>query len=203
MLRTAGGVAVLVGVYLLAIRPWHLRWGATDEEVGRPMAGDEINPNPSFSGTRAVTVRARPEHIWPWLVQMGYRRAGFYSYDRLDNDGIASADSVMPEYQDLKVGDSIPMSADSDAEVVEIDVGRSMLWVFRVEGQWENATWAWGLYEAGSGHTRLVSRLRITYKWGRPSIVPMLFVDAVELVMMRKCLLGIRDRAERLAREAA
>ncbi len=203
MLRTAGGVAVLVGVYLLAIRPWHLRWGATDEEVGRPMPGDEINPNPSFSGTRAVTVRARPEHIWPWLVQMGYRRAGFYSYDRLDNDGIASADSVMPEYQDLKVGDSIPMSADSDAEVVEIDVGRSMLWVFRVEGQWENATWAWGLYDAGSGHTRLVSRLRITYKWGRPSIVPMLFVDAVELVMMRKCLLGIRDRAERLAREAA
>jgi hypothetical protein len=63
-----------------------------------------------------------------------------------------------------------------------------MLWVFRVEGQWENATWAWGLYEDDSQHTRLVSRLRVSYKWARPSIVPMLLTDAVELVMMRKCL---------------
>ena len=203
MLRTAVAFVALIGVYLIAVRPWHLRWGATDEEVARPMPGDEINAHPSFSGTRAVTVRARPEQIWPWLVQMGYRRAGFYSYDRLDNDGIPSADHIMHEYQDLKVGDRVRMAPDSHAEVVELDPGRSMLWVFQVEGQWENATWAWGLYEEDSHHTRLVSRLRVTYKWGRPSIIPMLLVDAVELVMMRKCLLGIRDRAERLAREAA
>jgi hypothetical protein len=203
MLRTLVALVALIALYLLVIRPWHLRWGATDEEVARPMPGDETHAHPSFSGTRAVTVRARPEHIWPWLVQMGYRRAGFYSYDRLDNAGIPSSDSIIPEYQDLKVGDRVPMSPDAYVEVEEMDPGRSMLWVFRGEGQWENATWAWGLYEEDEGQTRLVSRLRMTYKWTRPSIVPMLFVDAVELVMMRKCLLGIRDRAERLAREAA
>jgi hypothetical protein len=192
----------LIGAYLLLIRPWHLTWGATDEEVRRPMPGDGIHATPSFSGTRAVTVEAGPEHIWPWLVQMGYRRAGFYSYDRLDNDGIPSADQIISEYQSLKVGDRVPMAASAYAEVLEMDPPHSMLWVFRGEGQWENATWAWGLYEEDAGHTRLVSRLRVSYKWARPSIVPMLITDVVELVMMRECLLGIKRRAERLARES-
>jgi hypothetical protein len=148
----------LIGAYLLLIRPWHLTWGATDEEVRRPMPGDGIHATPSFSGTRAVTVEAGPEHIWPWLVQMGYRRAGFYSYDRLDNDGIPSADQIISEYQSLKVGDRVPMAASAYAEVLEMDPPHSMLWVFRGKGQWENATWAWGLYEEDAGHTRLVSR---------------------------------------------
>lgn len=202
ILRATTTFVALLAVYLLVIRPWHLRWGATDEEVARSMPGDDIHPHPSFDGTRAVSIRARPEHIWPWLVQMGYRRAGFYSYDRLDNAGIPSSDRILPEYQDLNVGDRVPMSPDAYVEVEHMDPGRSMLWVFRGEGQWEDATWAWGLYEEGDGYTRLVSRLRMTYKWSRPSIIPMLLVDAVELVMMRKCLLGIRDRAERLARQA-
>jgi hypothetical protein len=192
----------LIGAYLLVIRPWHLTWGATDEEVRRPMPGDGIHANPSFNGTRAVTVEAGPEHVWPWLVQMGYRRAGFYSHDRLDNDGIPSADRIVPEYQGLKVGDRVPMAASAYAEVLEMDPPHSMLWVFRGKGQWENATWAWGLYEEDAGHTRLVSRLRVRYKWARPSIVPMLITDVVELVMMRECLLGIKRRAERLTRES-
>jgi hypothetical protein len=192
----------LAGAYLLVIRPWQLTWGATDEEVRRSMPGDGINANPSFNGTRAVTVEAGPEHIWPWLVQMGYRRAGFYSYDRLDNDGIPSADRIISEYQSLKVGDRVPMAASAYAEVLEMDPPHSMLWVFRGKGQWESATWARGLYEEDAGHTRLVSRLRVSYKWARPSIVPMLITDVVELVMMRECLLGIKRRAERLARES-
>ncbi len=201
MLGGAVAVLALGGAYLVFIRPWHLTWGATDEEVRRPMPGDGIHANPSFNATRAVTVEAGPEHIWPWLVQMGYRRAGFYSYDRIDNDGIPSANHIISEYQSLKVGDRIPMAAHSYAEVREIDPHHSMLWVFRGRGQWENATWAWGLFEDGSQHTRLVSRLRVSYKWARPSIVPMLLTDVVELVMMRECLLGIKRRAERLARE--
>lgn len=192
----------LIVAYLLVIRPWHLTWGATEEEVRRPMPGDHIHASPSFNATRAVTIEAGPEHIWPWLVQMGYRRAGFYSHDRLDNAGIPSAELIIPEYQGLTVGDSIPMAASAYAEVLEMDPPHSMLWVFRVQGQWENATWAWGLYETDSEHTRLVSRLRVSYKWTRPSIVPMLLVDAVELVMMRECLLGIKRRAERRARES-
>ena len=196
------GIVALGVLYTFVIRPWHLTWGATDEEVRRPMPGDGINANPSFNGTRAVSVEAGPEHIWPWLVQMGYRRAGFYSYDRLDNDGIPSADRIISEYQSLKVGDRVPMAASAYAEVLEMDPPHSMLWVFRGKGQWENATWTWGLYEEDAGHTRLVSRLRVSYKWARPSIVPMLITDVVELVMMRECLLGVKRRAERLARES-
>ncbi len=204
-LLLVGAVAflALIAAYLLLIRPWHLTWGATDDEVSRPMPGDRIHANPSFNATRAVTIEAGQEHIWPWLIQMGYKRAGFYSYDRIDNDGIPSADHIISEYQSLKVGDRIPMAAHSYAEVREMDPHHSMLWVFRVKGQWENATWAWGLYEEGSHRTRLVSRLRVSYKWARPSIVPMLLVDVVELVMMRECLLGIKRRAEQLARESA
>jgi hypothetical protein len=199
-----GVVAVLglIGAYVLLIRPWHLTWGATDEEVRRPMPGDEIHASPSFNATRAVTIEAGPEHIWPWLVQMGYRRAGFYSYDRIDNDGVPSADHIISEYQNLKVGDRIPMAPNAYAEVLEMDPHHSMLWVFRGDGQWEDATWAWGLYQDDTHRTRLVSRLRVTYKWARPSIVPMLVTDVVELAMMRECLLGVKRRAEKLARES-
>jgi hypothetical protein len=199
-----GVVAVLglIGAYVLLIRPWHLTWGATDEEVRRPMLGDEIHASPSFNATRAVTIEAGPEHIWPWLVQMGYRRAGFYSYDRIDNDGVPSADHIISGYQNLKLGDRIPMAPNAYAEVLEMDPHHSMLWVFRGDGQWEDATWAWGLYQDDTHRTRLVSRLRVTYKWARPSIVPMLVTDVVELAMMRECLLGVKRRAEKLARES-
>lgn len=72
-------------LYLLWIRPWQLRWGATDEEVNRAMPGDDIVRRPTFNATRGVTVHARPEDLWPWMVQIGCMRAGWYSYDWIDN----------------------------------------------------------------------------------------------------------------------
>ena len=192
----AGLFAVIVLVtYLLIIRPWHLTWGATDEELSRPMPGDEIVPNPSFNGTRAVTIEASPEDIWPWLLQMGYLRAGFYSYDSLDNKGIPSAERILPEYQNLKVGDEIPVGEGAFVSIVSMEPNRSMLWKFQA-GAWGNSTWAWGLYPEDDNHTRLITRLRIKYNWFSSSIFPMLMVDVVELVMMRKCLLGIKRRVE-------
>jgi hypothetical protein len=73
--------AMTLGVYLRFIRPWQLRWGATDEEVARAMPGDDVVQRATFNATRGVTIQARPEQIWPWLVQMGFNRAGYYSYD--------------------------------------------------------------------------------------------------------------------------
>ncbi len=104
--------AVLFGVYFRFIRPWQLRWGATDEEVARAMSGDEVVKQPTFNATRAVTIQARPEEIWPWLVQIGCKRAGWYSYDWIDNLGIPSANRIVPELQHLEVGDLIPFSPD-------------------------------------------------------------------------------------------
>ncbi len=117
MLKKIGvGLAVLgavaIGVYLRFIRPWQLRWGATDEEVARAMPGDEVVTSPMFNATRGVTINAQPEEIRPWLVQIGCKRAGWYSYDWIDNLGIPSANRIVPELQHLEVGDLIPFSPD-------------------------------------------------------------------------------------------
>lgn len=92
------------------LRRWRTRWGANDPEVAGPMPGDEIVPKASFNATRAITIDALPERVWPWIVQMGYRRAGFYTYALLDNAGYESADRILLEYQEPKVGDWMPMS---------------------------------------------------------------------------------------------
>ena len=97
------GLAILsgaaFGLFLRFYRPWHSRWGATDEEVKLPMLGDELIEMPAFNVTRAITIQARPEEIWPWIVQIGYCRAGFYSYDLLDNLGKPSADRIIRDLQ--------------------------------------------------------------------------------------------------------
>jgi hypothetical protein len=180
-----GFVAFFYSVY----RPWQLSWGATADEVARPMVGDALVENPTFNATRAVTINATAERIWPWIVQMGYKRAGFYSWDILDNDGVPSAERIIPEYQDLKVGDSMPLSEETDADVVDMKPNRRLLLVFQSSGP---VTWAWGLYEIDAERTRLVTRLR----WRSTSVVSQFTLDAFEIIMMRKCLLGIKRRAE-------
>lgn len=184
-------LVLLAGAFFwLVYRPWSLSWGATEEEVDRPMVGDDLVQDPTFNATRAVTVDASPEEIWPWIVQMGYKKAGFYSYDKLDNDGIPSAERIIPEYQDLEIGDLIPLTRQSSVRVAAIQPHQHMLWVFRSE-----ATWAWGLYETDRESTRLVTRLRVRHG----SLVERILYDAFEIFMMRKCLLGIKRRAESMA----
>jgi ribosomal protein S28E/S33 len=173
-------------------RPWALSWGATPAETAGPMPGDAIVANPSWCATRAVTIEAPADAIWPWIVQMGYRRAGFYSYDRLDNDGIPSAETIIPEYQNLEVGDLIPLSRTSHVRVVEMSQSGSMVWVFATTGGGSEATWVWVLVPQGPDRTRLLTRLRV----GPVTWRQRLFLDLGEIVMMRKCMLGIKRRAE-------
>ena len=104
----------LSGLPLFATAPLcrrrHLRWGATDDEVRGPMPGDDLVPRASFNATRGITIAAPPQKVWPWIVQMGYKRAGFYSYALLDNAGHESPSVVLDEFQDPQVGDWMPMS---------------------------------------------------------------------------------------------
>jgi hypothetical protein len=100
-------LALLVGAYALAVRPRLLRWGATEDEVRRQYPGADLIPGGERGPTMAVTIDAPPSRVWPWLVQMGCDRAGWYSWDRLDNAGAPSAERVHPEWQDLSVGDRL------------------------------------------------------------------------------------------------
>lgn len=187
-----GSAVVLASLVWFAYRPWALTWGATEYEAARAMPGDDVLPDATFSATRAVTVAAPPEQVWPWIIQIGYRRAGFYSYDRLDNNGIPSATAILPEFQDLEVGDVVPMSSGAHARVAMLEPERAMVLIFEVEGVWQGSSWAWLLDSHDSSETRLVTRLRVA----TDRIIPSLFLDLGEIVMMRKCLLGIKRRAE-------
>ena len=123
----AGALAAEVGAYLVW-RPRMLRWGATDQEVGEGLPGDDHTPTPRVQSTRAVTIDAPPERVWPWLMQMGIGRAGFYSHDWVERlmcraryvEGRHSATRIHPELGSLRVGDTVPMGAGAFATVWEV-----------------------------------------------------------------------------------
>jgi len=192
------GAAAALGVYLRWIRPRVFSWGATRDEASRPMAGDELCPRPQLNATRAVTIAAPPGDIWPWLVQWGWNRAGFYSYDLLDNLGQPSAQQILPQFQHLAVGDWVPMGGKTTPytayRVARLQPRTLMLW------DKPGGSWLWLLEPGDAGCTRLITRLRSRYAWAKPTIVTeLILMEIGDPFMMRKCLLGIRQRAERLA----
>jgi hypothetical protein len=165
------------------------------------MPGDALLPDPDILATRAVTVCAPPEAVWPWLVQMGSGRGGAYTYDWIENLfglDMHSADEVLPELQQLAAGDVLPLGPNGpDMRVEELEPNRVLAW------RSENGDWVWifGLYPE-DGVTRLVSRNRISTRDASPAarLLGVLVVEPGSLVMERKMLLGIKERAERLAR---
>ena len=122
-------------------RPWHLRWGATSAEAGKAMPGDDIIVRAAYRATRAITIGAPPEAVWPWLVQVGCLQAGFYANDLLDNLGHPSARTILPEFQRLTIGQWVPMSpAPSDTtafKVAGFEPNRWLLWHQPL------STWSW------------------------------------------------------------
>lgn len=122
-----GALAAEIASYLLW-RPKMLRWGATADEASEPLPGDDRTPHPRIQSTRAVTIDAPPERVWPWLMQMGIGRAGFYTHDWVERlmfraryvDGRHSATRIHPELAPLKVGGSVPMGAGAFAAVSEV-----------------------------------------------------------------------------------
>ena len=197
-------VALAAGALLavVASAPWarrrYLTWGATPAEAAGPLPGDELLPTAALVSTRAVTVAAPPAAVWPWLVQLGSGRGGAYTYDWIENLfglDMHSADVILPQFQQLAVGDTLPLGAAGPALRVEICRPERTL-AFRSA----DAAWVW-IFELrpDAGHTRLISRNRITPPGA--SRVTRLLYDLVmapgSLIMERRMLLGIRDRAER------
>jgi hypothetical protein len=196
-----GGSAVLAAVYVLVVRPWHQAWGATNNERTAQMAGDELIKSPNWIVTRAVAINAPPIAVWPWLVQMGYRRGGLYSYDWLDQFfGVLdrpSADSVLPEFQQLSVGDAIPIANDPGWPVAAVEPDRRL--VLNIQRPRLHITWSLLLAPAADDTTRLVLRYRGRIELRLIALPQYAFLDVAEFLMTRKMLLGIKARAERLA----
>ena len=196
LLAAAGAAFAASLAYLRLFRPWQLTWGATADEVGRTLPGDEVVPSPTFNATRAITIAARPEQIWPWLLQVGVKRAGWYSYDLLDNLGRPSARQIIPELQQVAVGDVVPLSPDGrqGVQILALDLPRSMLW-----GTLPDTTWLWVCEPRADGTTRLITRIRSRYRWLSPSIAFSMLIEFADIWMIRMMLLNLRERAEALA----
>jgi hypothetical protein len=187
----AGAVGAL---YLLILKPWHMRWGASDDELHRAMPGDELIPG-AGQATRAITIHAEPEQVWPWLVQLGYGKAGWYSYDWIDNDFEPSADRILPEHQELAPGDKILMMPSMGFVVDRIDEPHAIVSVLE-DG---STSWCLGLYPTDAGFTRLVSRWRPKFDITPATFFLTMLSEPGTFIMEQKMLRTIRDRVERLA----
>jgi len=159
------------------------------------MPGDHLLPRAQHRSTRALSIAATPEEVWPWLVQVGCGRAGWYADDLLDNFGRPSAREVIPELQHLEVGQWLPMllkPSEKTSFIVDCFVRPQwMLWRCR------SRSWAWRLVPSADGQTRLISRLHTFYDWRRPlTPVTMLLMEFGDYAMMRRMLCGIKERVE-------
>jgi hypothetical protein len=183
----------------------YLRWGATDREVGDSLPGDDLIPNADMIATRAITIHAAADRVWPWIAQLGQGRGGFYSYDWVENlvgCKIHSSNRILLELQDIKVGDEIRLAPQVGLVVALVEQGRSLVLRGGVPMGKRAApydfTWAFTLREQADGTTRLLVRERYVYTraWARLIVEP---TELLSFVMSQKMLRGIRDRAERTA----
>jgi hypothetical protein len=205
MVPTLLALLAAAALYWYPIRRWMNRWGAAPSDLARVMAGDSLLPDPMYSFTTAIAVNATPEHIWPWLVQIGYQRGGLYSYDWLDRlFGFLdrpSATRILPEFQSLAVGDTIPMGQGPSWPVAVVEPRRALVLDMR---NLSNVDWVWqfGLYPIDQTRTQFVSRscVRAQNIWAR---LLTYVIEPAGFVMTRRMLLGIKQRAEALASAGA
>jgi hypothetical protein len=200
-LQLAGSAALVLALallYRMQLRRPILTWGATDAEAGARLPGDELLEDADGVATRAITIDAPPSAVWPWIAQMGPSpRGGAYTYDWIENLlglNMHSADRVLPEYQQPQVGDGFGYGTNQMSfRLVEPE---QVLATQSADGNW---VWTFVLREQ-DGRTRLISRNRFRLPTARARI-GMLPMEPASLVMERKMLHGIKQRAERLAAE--
>jgi hypothetical protein len=131
----AGAALAAEAAAYLAWRPTMLRWGTQASEATELLPGDDLVPHPRVQSTRATTIDAPPGQVWPWIVQMGIGRAGFYTHDRVERlmfharyaEGKHSATRIRPELQDLKAGDLVPYGAGAYVAVHELEPSRHLV----------------------------------------------------------------------------
>jgi hypothetical protein len=181
------GTALAVA-YPTVLRPWMLRWGATDEERYKALPGDELVSNSLPASTRAITVQAPIAAVWPWLAQIGQDRGGFYSYEWLENLAgckMHNADCIHPEWQQRAIGDEVKLHWALGNKVTSFEPNRALV----LEG--------WGAFVVeplDDQRTRVILRTRIKGGWS--AVYHVLLIELPHFLMERKMLLGLKQRAE-------
>ncbi len=231
LLGFVSALVAFVASYLLVFRPRIKAWGVDTLETEEALAGDELIPEPMATETRGVTIDAPVSQVWPWLVQMGFGRAGWYSFDSMDRRN-KSADAILPEFQKLEPGEFMPIYNGGGFEVRSVDPEHALVLYtdqsimnrqalatdqssemtngdgspltepkgmsMRMGGADFSASWAFILKPTEDGQTRLIERFRVKGSSGMPASAVMQEMMSTGLVLMaRKQMLGIKDRAER------
>lgn len=208
-LLTAGAAAAALVPLVRTAHRRQLAWGTSPGERVTSLPGDGLVPRADLVATRAIDVAAPPDAVFPWLVQLGHGRGGFYSYDALENLvglGIHSADRIVPQWQDLTVGDQVNLAEDFQLEVAICDPPHALVLHGAPPADPDDVeqpdqavpytfSWAFVVQETPGG-SRLVARERYGYRadWAGKLVTP---VTWVSFVMTQRMLRGIRDRAER------
>ena len=189
-------------IVVASLRAWSLRWGASDEELDTALPGDELVARADLTVTRAITIHADADAVWPWIAQLGQGRGGFYSYDFLENlvgCNIHSADRIVPEWQSVTVGADVHLHPEVALTAALVQPGRALVLrggvpVGRMPAPYD-FTWAFVLRGKPGGPTRLVVRERYGYsRWWTPLLVES--VELISFIMSQRMMRGIKQRAE-------
>ena len=194
------GIIVVLGLVIaFIIRPWYMRWGATDAELGLTLPGDDLKPAYEGIYTRAITIQATPAAIYPWLAQMGQGKAGLYSIEFLENlvgMDFKNADTIHPEWQNIQIGDPVRMGPDGKAPppyvVAQIYPNQALILGHKGDnGTWFD-TWQFVLQPIDAGSTRLIVRSRYDLWHNAFDYI----VEPISFMMARSMMYGIKQRAE-------
>lgn len=197
---------IVIALYQPLIRPWHVRWGATDEEVLLTLPGDTIVTGDVSQTTRSMAIRTSSAQIWPWLLQIGQNRGGMFSYDFLENlagCNIHTLNRIVPELQHLQAGDTILMGPQEGLpyyRVVMVEPQKALVLqsINRASGA-SGETWGFYLIEQNSNLTRLVIRHRTPPSQEKMDRIVNGIFDPIVFLMEHRMLHGIRDHAEKLS----
>ncbi len=209
LMRTTATAAAAGALYHWVIRPRVLNWGASADEVAGALPGDEVSPPTPLRSTMAITIDAPPSAVWPWVLQQGWDRGGFYSYNRIEDLAgldLHNADSIHPEWQDLEVGDTVWMSHPRlkmvfpRTEVAKVDPNRALVLAIMppesVGSDSASGSWSFVLEPIGGESTRLLARLQVLPADPLGYAFYYAAMEPAHAVMQPAGLRGIKSRAE-------
>lgn len=210
-------ITVLLFAYVFAVRPWHTAWGATHVDRVVRLPGDDVSPHPYHIITHAVNIQAPPEAVWPWIVQIGQDRSGFFSYTFLENLAgcqMPSVRKIVPEWQNRAPGETVwfasPNRYKGRAYMVATIVEPQRSLTLATPADWKRfqdgdegleTTWTFALIPKPGGTTRLIARSRaVAYPTIVTRVLNGIFWEPVHFLMERKMLLTIKALAEEQAK---